>query len=113
MLAGSGREGLLHAAAAYGARLDDVAGEGDARLDALDAARHAEGLAGRPVLLVRAPFDGVIPREAFDSLSAALGDPRTHIYPTGHETFSYVLPLAVERALDRVDRSCAALTAQS
>jgi hypothetical protein len=59
------------------------------------------------VLLVRALFDGVISGGAFGSLRSTLGDPPVHTYPTGHETFPYALPLAVDRALSWVEDACA------
>ncbi len=107
MLAGTGAEGLLHAARAYGAAPSQLSAEMLARVDALDPAKNAEGLRGRPVLLVRALFDDVIPPESFDALRGALEDPEVHSWPTGHESFVYVMPWAVDQALDWVDRACA------
>lgn len=107
MLAGTGVDGMLHAARAYGASRERPTPRVLRRLEALDPAQHAEQLTGRPVLLVRAWFDEVIPSESFEALRSALGDPDVHGYPIGHENFGYALPLAVERALGWVERACA------
>jgi pimeloyl-ACP methyl ester carboxylesterase len=106
LLVGSGREGLAHAAAAYGAAPAPVDAALQARLDLLDPARHADALGERPVLLGRALFDEVIPEESFEILRHALGNVPTHIYPTGHETFVYALPPAIERTLGWVEEAC-------
>jgi hypothetical protein len=106
LLAGTGAEGLLHAARAYGAPEGAPSADLSRRLSALDPAAHAAALRARPVLLVRALFDGVIRRDAFEALRAALIEPSVHAYPTGHESFAYVLPFAVDRALDWATRAC-------
>lgn len=108
MLAGGGEAGLTEAARAYGAAVPlSPDAQLSLRLHALDPAAHASRLLGRKVLLVRALLDGVTSGEAFDSLRTALGDPPVHNYATGHETFPYVLPLAVDRALAWVEDACA------
>lgn len=106
LLAGSGEAGLLHAARAYGASLEPPAPNLISRLAALDPALHAGSLRGRPVLLARAFFDSVIPGEAFEALRDSLGDPAVQRYPTGHETFPYMLPIAVARSFDWAARAC-------
>jgi fermentation-respiration switch protein FrsA (DUF1100 family) len=107
MLAGSGAEGLLHAARAYGASSAAPPLEVRRRLGALDPALHARNLGDRPVLLVRAWFDDVIPSDSFEALQRALGEPEVRTYLTGHEGFVYAMPWAVERALDWVGGACA------
>jgi len=106
ILAGTGAEGVLHAARAYGAAPSAPSAGVLARVDDLDPAKHAEDLQGRPVLLVRGLFDGVIPSESFDALRSALEEPEVHSWPTGHESFVYAMPWAVDRALDWIDRAC-------
>jgi pimeloyl-ACP methyl ester carboxylesterase len=106
LLAGTGAEGLLHAARAYGAADGAPSAELSLRLNALDPAAHAIALGARPVLLVDAMFDSVIPRGAFEALRTALDEPAVQAYPAGHESFAYVLPLAVDRALDWAARAC-------
>lgn len=107
LLAGTGAEGLLHAARAYGGAEGAPSAGLSRRLSALDPAAHAAALGARPVLLVRALFDGVIPRDAFEALRGALAEPAVHAYPTGHESFAYALPFAVDRALDWAESACA------
>jgi pimeloyl-ACP methyl ester carboxylesterase len=106
LLAGGGSEGFVHAARAYGASADPPALEEAERLAALDPARHAANLQGRPVLLGRAVFDGVIPSDSFDDLVSALGAPTVRSYATGHESFAYILPLAVRSSLGWVADAC-------
>jgi hypothetical protein len=107
MLAGGGETGLTEAARAYGAAVpSSPEARLSLRLGAVDPSQHAEALQGREVLLVRALFDDVIPDAAFLSLRSAIGDPPVHNYPTGHESFPYALPLAIERALEWAAAAC-------
>jgi hypothetical protein len=69
-------------------------------------ARHAAQLATRPVYLARAFLDRVIPAESFEVLRTAIPTAAVHTYATGHESFVYVMPSAVDRALDWAGHAC-------
>jgi hypothetical protein len=51
-------------------------------------------------------LSGVVPAESFEALRTALGEPRVLTYPTGHESFVYALPLAVDSALEWIAGAC-------
>ena len=106
LLAGSGTEGFVHGARAYGASKDALNPEDAPRLSAVDPVLHAAALQGRPALLGRALFDGVVPRASFDELVSALNAPTVRSYPTGHESFAYILPVAVRSTLRWADDMC-------
>jgi pimeloyl-ACP methyl ester carboxylesterase len=58
------------------------------------------------VLLVRALWDSVVPEPASRALGRALGHPREKVYPAGHHSFGFFLPLALTVAIDEGNRWC-------
>jgi hypothetical protein len=106
MLAGTG-PGLLDAVQAYGATPDPPLPELRGRIEAVDPAKHASELASRPRLLIRARLDDIISADSFAALRDALGGPEVWAYSTGHESFAYAMPFAIEAALDWVAETCA------
>ena len=75
-------------------------------LHAADPLRWAPRLDPQHVLLVHARWDRVIPTQASDRLSHALGDARELTYPSGHYSFQWFLPAAATRALHHAERTC-------
>ena len=81
--------------------------ESGAALPDLDPLAWAPRLGRRPVLLVAARFDRVIPPGSSTALGAALGNARSHWYPSGHYSFGIFLPAAASLAIDHVTQTCA------
>lgn len=106
MLTGASAEGFRGAALSYGASDEPIASDIARRLHALDPAPRASSLRQRRILLVSAWFDRVISEDSFDALRAAFSGAEVRAYPTGHETFTYAFPFAVDSALDWVGEAC-------
>jgi hypothetical protein len=110
MLAGAGLDELLGALGAVDERFaasgEIRAARDDPRLRILEPADWASRLEPASVLFARALFDGVIERGSSDRLWEALGRPRRVSYPSGHESFGWFLPWALDELGDHVRRRC-------
>jgi len=103
-----GSDGFVEAAREYGGSNSPPESEAVLRIEALNPARHSPSLKTRPVLLISALFDRVMSDESVERLRAAFPDADVDSYPTGHESFVYAMPFAVESALDWVEEACGA-----
>lgn len=76
--------------------------EAQAVLGEVDPSRCPEALGRRPLLLVEARFDSVVPRESSQALWRGAGRPARVVYPTGHYSLLVFLPDVKRRLADHL-----------
>lgn len=87
--------------------LDPLDVEAARRAERLEPLAWTPDLPPRSILLIDARFDAVVPAASSDRLWEHLGRPRRIRYPTGHFSFGYALPWALDAVAEHARSVCA------
>lgn len=72
----------------------------------VDPLAWAAHVVPRPVLMLTARWDRVVPAVSSSALWEALGRPTRRVFPSGHYSFAAFLPFAVDDAIAHAADAC-------